>query len=463
MVDVLLQHADPMKDEDADYDELVAEMGVGKYQWAVCLICMFCNATDAIEIMSLSYVLPKIDETISKETAGALSSAVFFGMLIGALVCGVLADQLGRRPVLLYTMILNAVFTACFALFDNEHMMILFRFLTGFGVGGCVPVIFTLVIEVVPMQWRGRAVTIVAIGWMVGSITVAVMAWGIIPLLGWRAFALACSVPAGLCALMVWIAVLESPRLLLVQGRAEDAAQTVERMQRFNGQAQVEGGLVLRDLASNPNATGWRGLAHALISLFHPRLCLRTVLLGVVWIGICFGWYGLNTWIPTLLKKKEVHLCLDKSDAENCLYQSALVVALAAAPGNALALAIVDSVGRNKVLPASLLLSTLSALGASWVGTPGLVGLMFCLFNGLSVMAWNVLDALSSELFPTFLRAIALGFLSSLGRIAAAAAQPAFAVLSEEHSLWLSALFLFLASLASCCLPNLNSTRLDDL
>eukprot|EP00961_Rhodomonas_salina_P166388 2242130-Rhodomonas_salina.3 len=51
MVDVLLQHADPMKDEDADYDELVAEMGVGKYQWAVCLICMFCNATDAIEIM----------------------------------------------------------------------------------------------------------------------------------------------------------------------------------------------------------------------------------------------------------------------------------------------------------------------------------------------------------------------------------------------------------------------------
>ena len=76
--------------------------------------------------------------------------------------------------------------------------------------------------------------------------------------------------------------------------------------------------------------------------LFSPRFRVRTGLLGVVWVGICYGWYGLNTWIPTILKDRHVELCFASSGSDSCLYQSALLVALASLPGNLLSVFLAD-------------------------------------------------------------------------------------------------------------------------
>jgi MFS family permease len=108
------------------------------------LTCGLANATDAIEIMSLSYIFPMIEEDMPAWTKGAMSSAVFGGMLLGALVCGGLTDALGRRPVLIATMGMNAVFTLFFAASRGHDSMVVLRFLTGFGCGGSVPVVFAV-------------------------------------------------------------------------------------------------------------------------------------------------------------------------------------------------------------------------------------------------------------------------------------------------------------------------------
>ena len=133
------------------------------------------------------------------------------------------------------TMCVNGLMTLLFAASRGHESMILLRFLTGVGCGGSVPVVFALPAESVPASFRGSAITVVATFWMVGSITVASLAWALIPWYGWRVFAAGCAVPPLACALVVHVLVHESPRYLLVQGNVAQAGQVVGSMQQFSG------------------------------------------------------------------------------------------------------------------------------------------------------------------------------------------------------------------------------------
>lgn len=130
-----------------DYEEALNVSPVGSRQWIVVAICGLGNATDAVEVLSMSYVLPVID--LSANEKGLLSSAVFVGMLVGAVVAGFSADRYGRKPILLASMLMNATCTLGFALSSHVLALAALRFFTGCGVGGAVPVVFSLASEVV--------------------------------------------------------------------------------------------------------------------------------------------------------------------------------------------------------------------------------------------------------------------------------------------------------------------------
>ncbi|EKX55521.1 hypothetical protein GUITHDRAFT_62632 [Guillardia theta CCMP2712] len=403
-----------------DYEDALDAMGVGGYQKLLMVVCGLANATDAIEILSLSYVIPEIETEIAAWSLGALSSAVFAGMLIGALVGGFLSDVIGRRPVLMCSMLLNAIFTALFALAAGEYVMVVLRFFTGFGVGASVPVVFAYPAEVVPSANRGMAITVVALSWMIGSIVVAGLAWAIIPSYGWRLFAFACSLPALACSICLMTVIKESPRFLLVKGKTNEASKAVSHICRFNSASFGSNETQVVRIKALSLDHGNEKLWFRVRQLWQHRLRTRSFLLALVWIGICFGWYGLATWIPTMLKEKNVALCWGEASTRSCLYQTAVLVALSNLPGNILSLLLVDVIGRNTLLSVSMFLSALSAIGA-WLSKDGVAtGIFFCIFNGVSVVGWNILDILSTEMFPTALRGVAMGLLSSLGRISAA-------------------------------------------
>ena len=515
--------------EEHDLDDLLDAMPVGRYQWLLMLTCGLANATDAIEVMSLSYVLPVIDGNLPAWARGAMSSAVFAGMLTGALVCGGLTDSFGRRPVLIATMLFNSVFTMLFAATDPHKPwpMIFLRFLTGFGCGCSVPVVFTLPAEFVKATFRGSAITVVATFWMLGSIVVASFAWAIIPFYGWRLFAVACAMPPLLCAVLVYLLIHESPRFLLVQHKKAEATRVMHLVKRLNsgsvsasaylacvssstrptdvqlqrqsacgGAPDVVEGYSRRDDASAVcSVEGVQDGLSRVAALWQPRLWRQMSLLCAVWVGICFGWYGLSNWIPSLLQAKQVSMCWSGQLSPSCLYETSLVVALFNAPGNLLSFALVDRLGRKGLMCFSLLVGATAVLLASSVESPTWVGLFFCIFNGVSVVSWNVLDVLSVEVFPvpgfcfcsaaarvkdarhggdktnvhavlsrqTALRGVAMGFLSSLGRVAAIVAQYVFSSVSADSALLVASCALACAAGATMLLPNLARSRLVDV
>jgi MFS family permease len=120
------------------------------------------------------YILRAYDSeeetTIDEWWKGFLAAAVFIGMLVGGLACGVLSDKAGRRPLLLASMGINAVAGVASAFAPSLASLVACRVIAGVGIGGSVPCVFTMCAETIPKKARGRFLVAIAWHWMlVGS------------------------------------------------------------------------------------------------------------------------------------------------------------------------------------------------------------------------------------------------------------------------------------------------------
>lgn len=98
-------------------------------------------------------------------------------MLFGGLLCGVLSDAIGRRPCLLYSLVLNLIAGVASAFTPSIAWLIVCRVVAGIGIGGSVPSVFTLGAELFPSHNRGKLLSVVASFWMVGAIFTGLIGW----------------------------------------------------------------------------------------------------------------------------------------------------------------------------------------------------------------------------------------------------------------------------------------------
>ena len=408
-------------------------------------------------------------------------------MLFGGLIAGFAGDRVGRRPLLLGSLLLNCVAGAMSGALPYWQWLGIWRVVSGLGVGGSVPTLFTLICEYVPAKDRGFFISVVAWWWMVGTVTAAGVAWLMLGVAGlsWRPFVVACAAPAALSAVLAWAILPESPRYLLNQGHDVAALRALERIAKWNGAQDVD---VAKIILSRRTNNGYHGGSHtpttlatdgavvtrdsclsrvwspfrrfgtavtgsravvvdALIALLSPKLRRTSLLLAVVWVCLSFGWYGLNTWIPTLFAKTGLKLQR---------YEDSFLVAAANLPGNILATFLVDRIGRKPLLASSLFAACVCALGLAFATTEAAVVAAACLINMFSVGSWNTLDALSVEMFPTAYRSTAAGLLAATGRIGSIGAQFVFGALIDRSIpalLSIAAGMLLLGAVAGCVLP----------
>ena len=180
---------DEEADAGCDYDTALARTGYGRFHYLLMLVCGWANASDAVEILCISFLLPsaECDLELSPARKGWLSAILFVGMMIGGYVWGSLGDTLGRKTVLINAMVVNTVAGFLSSLSQDYYLFMLLRFLSGVGVGGSIPVVWTYYAEFQPSSRRGAALSVLASFWMVGNLTVAASAWLIIPHdIGWN-------------------------------------------------------------------------------------------------------------------------------------------------------------------------------------------------------------------------------------------------------------------------------------
>lgn len=228
------------------YDEALDLAGVGPFTTRMTLLCGLGNAADAVELLAVSLVLPAVGPDgrgalrLSLAQMAALSSALFWGALLGTVAWGVASDALGRRTALTAAMAVAGGFGLLSAAATSFAGLVLCRMLAGVGVGGSVPVVFAYLAELLPAAVRGRYMCVLAAHWMVGSVATALLGWALVPyapVAGWRVFLAVAALPSLLCAALTWRWAPESPRFLLQQRRPAEAMAVLRGIAARNGRA----------------------------------------------------------------------------------------------------------------------------------------------------------------------------------------------------------------------------------
>jgi putative MFS transporter len=388
--------------------EAVEEIGVGPFQYKLLAICGASWAADAMEVVIISYVIPNVIRQWSLESAqaGLIGTAIFVGMLVGAWFWGTISDYVGRKLGFQLTVLVDSVFGFLSALSPSYVWLLVLRGITGFGVGGTLPVDFAVFSEYLPRRNRGRYLVFLESFWALGTIVVAGLAWLILPRapgVGWRVLLAVSAVP-GAIVYFIRRHVPESPRYLLIEGREEEAREVLQRVARENGTT-----LELDRLKVEP-----RTESVTVAALWRSRFFRTTVMLWVAWFAISLGYYGVVIWLPSIFVERGFEFLRT--------YQNTFLLALAQLPGYFSAAYLVEYWGRRWTLAVYLLLSgVFTYLFAVVSGLSFIVGAAM-LMSFFSLGAWGVLYAYTPELYPTEVRATGMGWASGMTRIAGAIA-----------------------------------------
>ncbi|XP_064168340.1 synaptic vesicle glycoprotein 2C [Anguilla rostrata] len=491
------------------YEEAVEAAGFGCFHGLLLVVCGWANASDAVEILCVSFLLPtaRCDLQLGSADMGLLTASMFLGMMVGGYMWGYLADQSGRKKVLVISLAVNGVFGALASLAPWFWLFLALRFISGVGVGGSIPVIFSYFSEFQPCSRRGTMISALATFWMAGNILAASLAWLVIPstssrfMLGsldfqsWRVFVVLCSIPSLSSAFIFSLAMPESPKFLMEAGQEAEALEVFQMMFNLNHKGSYKSfqitGLAItlgseRERAELARGSGSHRLTHLLKKglrpiwqLFTKPLTTRSNVLIIIFFCISFGYYGLWMWLPELFKRTADggSPCANtsrpsgprSSENESCypvkttVYMEGFITAASNLPGNIFTILLMDFVGGKILLSCSLLLSGISVFFIWLVKTKTQSLVMSCVFSAVSVISWNALDVVSTELYPTHLRSSALGFFTGVSRIAAILGNLVFGQLVDSHCavpvLLVSAL-LFTGGLAALRLPHTRQTEL---
>ncbi len=335
-------------------------------------------------------------------------AALFAGLFVGTVGCGFLADRYGRRSIFTTSLLWYTAANIVMALQTTALGLNVWRFVAGIGLGLEMVTIGTYLSELAPKRLRGRAFACCqAVGFTAVPV-VATLSYLLVPTApfgvdGWRWVVLIGAV----AAVGVWwirLALPESPRWLAQRGRIAEAEHVMARLER---RVEAEYGRALPPPeAPEPVVPHGR-----FVEMWVPPYRNRTIMMTGFNIFQTVGFYGFANWVPTLLIKQGITV------TNSLLYTA--IIALAAPVGPLIGLAIADRFERKHVIVASALSALVFGLLFSQsfhVAEIVVLGIGLTLANNIMSYSFH---AYQNELFPTGIRARAVGFVYSWSRFSA--------------------------------------------
>lgn len=345
---------------------------------------------------------------VSPVQVGLIGAASLIGMFFGAIVFGTLTDRIGREQM--YAVDLMVLVGACFltAFVQGPWQLIALRFIIGLAIGADYPIATSLLTEFTPVKKRGYMIGLSALAWGLGAMTAFLVGWVMVTASGgyglWRWMLLSGAI-LGVIVVVIRRGIPESPRWLIQKGRIAEAHDVIE---------QVYGH---RDVSLSTINTEDKTLPtlEALRLVLSRKYRKRVIMCGVLYFAQITPQYAIYIFGPMIL------LSFGLEGGSLDIIGTA-VISLLFVLGNAAALKPVETFGRRPmtVIPLALMALPLLALWLLPHGPVWFVILAFCFYafvsGGPSLMEWIY----PNELFPTEIRATAVGIVVAISRIGAA-------------------------------------------
>jgi MFS transporter, putative metabolite:H+ symporter len=340
---------------------------------------------------------------------GTFVFSTFAGLWFGVVALGSVADRFGRKAVFTWSLVWYCTCTAVMACQRTGFWLNIWRLIAGIGFGVQLVTVDTYIAELVPRALRGRAFSMNQFVSFCVVPLVALLAWLMVPLKplgvdGWRWVVLFGSVGA----LAVWAlrsGIPESPRWLAANNRGAEADAIVRTIEAKVAQEYGE-------LPPPQPAAIEHGGPAALKDIFAPKYRRRTVMLSLFNAAQAIGFYGFNSWVPTLLVARGINITHG--------LEYAFIIALSQPFGPLLGGLMADKIERKYQIVGGLAGMAVSMAAFAVANSPTVlipIGIAFTLCANIMSYAYHGYQA---ELFPTRIRSRAVGFVYSWSRLAAA-------------------------------------------
>jgi MFS transporter, AAHS family, 4-hydroxybenzoate transporter len=419
---------------------------MGRFQVLMVAICFILNFCDGIDVLIVSFSSTEIikEFTLSKAAMGYVFSSGLMGMALGCFLIAPQADKIGRRKILLISLLLITIGMLLVSVCNSYPQLLALRFLTGLGIGGILPAMAATASEFSNNKFRDFNVALVQAGWPVGAIVTGFVCAYTIPHHGWRLAFLMAGCVSSVMLLLVYFFMTDSLDFLISKQPANALAKINSVLNKMNLQS-------FTTLPAKPVSLQ----KISPLTLFNTEFKNSTI---KSWIAVFFGFltlYTLLSWIPTIAKETGLPL--------NIAIYVGVALNAGAAIGSASVGALGSKFGLRQTVFAFMMcgFAVMLLYGNITWSTAMLFILIFLIgifmqggFNGL----WPTL----SRIYPSDIRTTGVGYAFGIGRLGAIIGPALFGFLSDNgySTALLFSLFSFPLLVSGIAVYNLKSENL---
>lgn len=263
-------------------------------QVMVVAICVLLNILDGFDVLAITFAAPAIskDWTISLSALGVVMSASLAGMAAGSVVLAPWADRIGRRPIVIISLLLMTLGMALTAFAGSIEALAFYRVVTGLGIGGMIASINAVVAEFANDRRRDLAVSLMTVGYPVGGLLGGLMSAELVDAFGWRSIFSVGAVLTGLALAVIAYGLPESLSFLSSRQAPGDLDKAKSILRRLGHPALAE------RLAFAPRTSVQRPGPAALLG---PELRTVTLLLIGSYFLHIMTFYFYSSWLPQIM------------------------------------------------------------------------------------------------------------------------------------------------------------------
>jgi MFS transporter, AAHS family, 4-hydroxybenzoate transporter len=419
--------------------EFMDNCRIGSLQIRVFILCLGSLIMDGFDVQAMGYVAPAMfaEWNVPAPTLGPLLSIGHFGVMIGALLFSMLADKIGRRPVLIYATLFFAIMTLATAFAADVQQMLWLRFIAGLGLGSIIPNATALVGEFSPKRTRVAWVMCITMGFTLGAAIGGFVANALIPAFGWRSVFVFGGIVPLIVASGMYLGMPESLQFLAVRRRQFD--QLARWLRQIDPTLRIDASTQFVT-----NETSKRGVPFW--HLFREGRTFVTTLLWIVNFTNILVLYSLSGWLPTIFQR---FMGYDPSTAT-------LLATTVQVGGTVGAFGLAWLIVRRGFIPMLTLTFAVATVSVALIGQPGLS--LPVLYLIVFIAGWCVvggqpgLNALAASYYPTYLRSTGVGAGLGVGRIGAIVGPSIAALLvaqqwTPQQLLWAAAVPALISTL----------------
>jgi AAHS family 4-hydroxybenzoate transporter-like MFS transporter len=381
--------------------ELIDERPLSGFQIRTIVLCSLVLLLDGFDTQCIGFLAPAIaaEMGLPMRAFGPVFSAALFGLMIGALLSGPIADRFGRKIVIIGSALTFAFFTIITARAVTLQEFVIFRFLTGLGLGGAMPNVVALTAEYTPRRLQPIFVSGLFAGMPLGALIASLLSSQMLPLWGWRSvFYLGGILPLAIAAFL-FVLLPESVRFLAATGADPRAVARIL--------ARIAPDLEGAEFRTPPPERESIGIP--VKYLFTEHRAFGTLLLWVPFFMNLLLLYFFVNWLPGLLTTAGLPISAGVTAAG--------IFSLGGVTGSLLQGKLMKSFGAFGAIFGEFTLSVL-LIGLMASATSFALTMMATLVLGVTIQGAQAgLNALSASYYPTAIRSTGVGWALGVGRV----------------------------------------------